>query len=41
VGVRVAGMLIALIGGADPRDLSEILPVIAIERASVGPAPDS
>jgi LacI family transcriptional regulator len=40
VGARVADMLIALIGGADPRGLAEILPVIAIERASVGPAPD-
>src|SRR5262249_43942153 len=28
VGARVADMLIALIGGADPRNLSEILPVI-------------
>jgi LacI family transcriptional regulator len=37
VGARVADMLIALIGGADARDLSEILPVIPIERASVGP----
>ena len=37
VGTRVADMLIALIGGADPRDLAEILPVIPIERASVGP----
>ncbi len=27
VGARVADMLIALIGGADPRDLSDILPV--------------
>jgi LacI family transcriptional regulator len=39
VGTRVADMLIALIGGADPRDLAEILPVIPIERASVGPQP--
>jgi LacI family transcriptional regulator len=38
VGTRVADMLIALIGGADPRDLSEILPVMPIERASVEPA---
>jgi hypothetical protein len=29
-----------LIGGADPRDLSEILQVMPIERASVGPARD-
>ena len=35
VGARVADMLIALIGGADPRDLSEILPVIA-DRACLG-----
>jgi LacI family transcriptional regulator len=41
VGTRVADMLIALIGGADPRDRSEILPVMAIERASTGPAPKS
>jgi LacI family transcriptional regulator len=40
VAARVASMLIALIGGGDPRDLSQILPVIAIERASAGPAPD-
>ena len=40
VGARVADMLIALIGGADPRDLSDILPVIPIERGSVGPVPD-
>jgi LacI family transcriptional regulator len=39
LGARVADMLIALIGGADPRDLSEILPVLPIERASVGSAP--
>jgi LacI family transcriptional regulator len=39
VGTRVADMLIALIGGADPRDLCDILPVLPIERASVGPAP--
>jgi LacI family transcriptional regulator len=38
VGTRVADMLIALIGGADPRGLSEILPVKLIERASTGPA---
>jgi LacI family transcriptional regulator len=37
VGTRVAEMLIALIGGADPRDHAEILPVIPIERASVAP----
>jgi LacI family transcriptional regulator len=41
VGTRVADMLIALIGGADPRDHSEVLPVIPIERASVGPASES
>ena len=40
VGTRVADMLVALIGGADPRGRSEILPVMPIERASVGPAPD-
>jgi len=40
VGTRVADMLVALIGGADLRGLSEILPVMPIERASVGPAPD-
>jgi LacI family transcriptional regulator, galactose operon repressor len=40
VGARVADMLIALIGGADPRGLAEILPVLAVERASVGPAPE-
>jgi LacI family transcriptional regulator len=39
VGTRVADMLIALIGGADPRDRSEILPVMPIERDSAGPAP--
>ena len=40
IGVRLAEMLIARIGGADPRDLSEIRPVEAIDRASVGPPPD-
>jgi LacI family transcriptional regulator len=39
VGARVADMLIALIGGADPGDLSAILPVIPVERDSVAPAP--
>jgi hypothetical protein len=33
-------MLIARIGGADPRGLSEIWPVEAVDRASVGPPPD-
>jgi LacI family transcriptional regulator len=41
VGARVADMLIALVGGADPRNLSEILPVIPVERDSVGSAPES
>lgn len=41
VGDRLAEMLIALIGGAKPGDLAEVWPVIPIERASTGPAPDS
>ena len=40
VGARLAEMLIALIGGADARDLAEVWPVLAIERASTGPAPE-
>jgi LacI family transcriptional regulator len=40
IGRRLAEMLIARIGGADPRDLSEIWPVEAVDRASVGPPPD-
>jgi len=41
VGDRLAEMLISLIGGAKPGDLAEVWPVISIERASTGPAPDS
>ena len=33
-GTKLAEMILARIGGADPRDLQEIYPVIAIERAS-------
>jgi len=39
VGTRLAEMLIALIGGADGRDLAEVWPVLAIERESTGPSP--
>jgi len=39
VGTRLAEMLIALIGGADARDLAEVWPVRAVERASTGPSP--
>ena len=39
VGARLAEMLLALIGGADPRDFAEVWPVLPIERASTGPSP--
>jgi len=38
VGTRLAEMLVALIGGADRRDFAEVWPVLAVERASTGPA---
>jgi LacI family transcriptional regulator len=37
VGARLGEMLIALIGGADARDFSEVWPVALIERATTGP----
>ena len=39
VGARLAEMLIALIGGTDARAFAEVWPVLPIERASTGPAP--
>ncbi len=39
VGTRLAEMLLALIGGADARNLAEVWPVLPIERASTGPSP--
>jgi LacI family transcriptional regulator len=39
-GARLVEMLLALMGGADPKDFAEIWPATLIPRASDGPAAD-
>ncbi len=39
VGERVADMVLARLGGADPRDLVEIRPLVQMPRASSGEGP--